>query len=36
VVTEDTGVPPILVPIINTLNEIIERSAPDDVIPSAF
>jgi heat shock protein HslJ len=36
VVTEDTGVPPILVPIINTLNEIIERSAPDDVIPSVF
>jgi heat shock protein HslJ len=33
VVTEDTGVPAVLVPIINILNEIVESSAPDDVIP---
>jgi heat shock protein HslJ len=36
VVTEDTGIPPLLVPIINILNEIVESSAPDDVIPAFF
>ncbi len=32
VVTEDTGVPAVLVPIINILNDIVESSAPNDVI----
>jgi heat shock protein HslJ len=36
VVTEDSGTPAVLVPIIITLNEIIEGSAPDDVIPRFF
>jgi heat shock protein HslJ len=36
VVTEDSGTPAVLVPIIITLNEIIESSAPDDVIPRFF
>jgi heat shock protein HslJ len=36
VVTEDTGTPAVLVPIIITLSEIIESSAPDDVIPRFF
>jgi heat shock protein HslJ len=34
--TEDTGIPPILVPVINVLNEIIESSTHDDMIPSVF
>ena len=33
IVTEDTGVPDVLAPIIDILNGIIEGSAPDDVIP---
>lgn len=36
VVTEDTGVPQILVPIINVLNEIIDSREPDDRFPTAF
>jgi hypothetical protein len=36
VVTEDTGIPPVLVPIINVLNEIIDGSDTDTVIPFYF
>jgi heat shock protein HslJ len=36
VVIEDTGIPAILVPIINTLNEIVESGAPDIAIPAFF
>lgn len=33
VTTEDTGIPPVLRPVITILNEIVESAAPDDVIP---
>ncbi|NTU99890.1 MAG: META domain-containing protein, partial [Methanoregulaceae archaeon] len=36
VVTKDTGIPAILVPIINTLNEIVESHTPDIAIPAFF
>jgi heat shock protein HslJ len=36
VMTEDTGIPAVLVPIINILDEIVESSAPDDVIAPLF